>query len=151
MTVDGMNLDNGIITINRTSDRYWRLELEANSGVRQVPILELGWLPDQLVFMAQGEGPYTLAYGHAGLGPAQYQVEQLLQAVDPQSEKKLVASTRAGAQKVLGGEERLAVTQGLPWRRWLLWIVLLSGVLIVGMMALKLYWEMNGKQASSDE
>ncbi|MCI5120865.1 MAG: DUF3999 family protein [Candidatus Electrothrix sp. AUS4] len=151
LTVDGVNLDNGVVIINRTTDRYWRLELEANSGIQQAPTLELGWLPGQLVFMAQGRGPYTLAYGRAGLGPAQYLVDRLLQALDPQSEKKLVAKAQAGAEKVLGGEERLIVAQGLPWRRWLLWGILLAGVLIVGMMALKLYREMNGKPAPSDE
>ncbi|WPD23097.1 MAG: DUF3999 domain-containing protein [Candidatus Electrothrix scaldis] len=151
ITVDGVNLDNGRVTINRTSDRYWRLELEANSGIQQAPTLELGWLPGQLVFMAQGESPYTLAYGRVGLSQALYPVDRLLQALDPQSEKKLVARAQAGAEKVLGGEERLVMTQGLSWRRWLLWGVLLSGVLIVGMMAFKLYRDMNGTQAPQDE
>jgi hypothetical protein len=98
--------------------------------------------------MAQGEKPYTVAYGRAGLGAARSQVDRLLKAVDPQSEKKLVASAQAGPQKILGGEARLETAEELPWRRWLLWVVLVSGVLVVGMMALKLYKEMNGQQPS---
>jgi len=145
MTVDGVHLDSGTININRTADRYWLLELEDNSGIRQAPTLELGWLPGQLLFMAQGEKPYTLAYGHAGLGAARSQVDRLLKAVDPESEKKLVASAQAGPQKILGGGDRRTAPQELPWRQWLLWLVLLAGVLLVGMMALKLYREMQGK------
>jgi hypothetical protein len=150
MTVDGVNLDSGTININRTADRYWLLELEDNSGIRQAPSLELGWLPGQLVFLAQGEKPYTLAYGRADLGAARSQVDRLLQAVDPQSEKQLVAPAQAGPQKILGGEEMLKPVRALPWRHWLLWAVLVTGVLVVGMMALKLYREMNGKQPPQD-
>ena len=150
LTVEGVNMESGMITINRTTDRYWLLELEDNSGIQQAPTLELGWLPGQLVFMAQGEQPYALAYGRAGLGAARSQVDRLLKAVDPQSAKKLIAPAQAGPQKILGGVERLEPIRELPWRRWLLWIVLISGVLVVGMMALKLYREMNGQQPPQD-
>ncbi len=146
LTVEGVNMESGKLTFNRTADRYWLLELEDNSGIQQAPTLELGWLPGQLVFMAQGEKPYTVAYGRAGLGAARSQVDRLLKAVDPQSAKKLVAPAQAGSQKILGGKERLEVVEELPWRRWLLWMVLVAGVLVVGMMALKLYKEMNGQQ-----
>ncbi|CAK8725721.1 DUF3999 domain-containing protein [Candidatus Electrothrix aarhusensis] len=148
LTVEEVNMESENLAINRTTDRYWLLELADNSGIHQAPTLELGWLPGQLLFMAQGEKPYTVAYGRAGLGAARSQVDRLLKAVDPQSEKKLVASAQAGPQKILGGEARLETAEELPWRRWLLWVVLVSGVLVVGMMALKLYKEMNGQQPS---
>ena len=144
LTVDGLDLDNDTVTVARTTDRYWRLELEVNSGIYQAPILELGWLPGQLVFLAQGGKPYTLAYGHAGLKAAHYQVDRLLKAVDPLNKRLLVAPAQAGPQKILGGEEQLEVRQDLPWQTWLLWAVLITGVLIVGGMALKLYREMSG-------
>ncbi len=151
LTVDGVSLNNGTSTINRITDRYWRLEIAENSGIRQVPILELGWLPGQLLFLAQGEQPYTLAYGRAGLQPTRYQVDRLLKAVDPQSEKKLVTPAQAGPEKILGGGERLTVNEELPWQQWLLWLVLFAGVLLVGMMALKLYRDMNEKGPSGNE
>ncbi|MGB5686024.1 MAG: DUF3999 domain-containing protein [Candidatus Electrothrix sp.] len=150
LTVEGVPLESGMITINHTTDRYWLLELEDNSGIQQAPTLELGWLPGQLVFMAQGEKPYTVAYGRAGLEAAPSQVDRLLRAVDPQSAKKLVAPAQAGPQEIIGGEERLEAVEELPWRRWLLWMVLVAGVLVVGMMALKLYREMNGQQPPQD-
>ena len=150
LTIDGVSLDNGTISINRTTDQYWRLEIPGDSGIRQMPTLEPGWLPEQLLFLAQGEEPYTLAYGRAGLKATRYQVDQLLKAVDPQSEKKLVAPAQAGPQKILGGGDRRTVAQELPWQQWLLWVVLLAGVFLVGMMALKLYREMNEKGPSRD-
>ncbi|MCW5213425.1 DUF3999 domain-containing protein [Desulfobulbus sp. TB] len=150
LLVDNISLDSAILDLHRTTDRYWLLEMESNSGIRQAPVLELGWLPGQLLFLAQGEQPYTLAYGRAGLKPTRYQVDQLLRAVDPQREKKLVALAQVGPEKILGGRERLVVDQELPWRRWLLWLVLLAGVLVVGMMAFKLYREMNEERPSGD-
>ncbi|MCI5149965.1 MAG: DUF3999 family protein, partial [Candidatus Electrothrix sp. MAN1_4] len=145
LTVDGVSLDNGIISINRTTDQHWRLEVAGDSGIRQMPTLELGWLPGQLLFLAQGEQPYTLAYGRAGLQATRYQVDRLLKAVDPQSEKKLVAPAHAGPEKILGGGDRRTQARKLPWQQWLLWVVLIAGVLVVGLMALKLYREMQGK------
>ncbi|MCI5166311.1 MAG: DUF3999 domain-containing protein [Candidatus Electrothrix sp. GM3_4] len=150
LTVEEVDMESETLSINRTTDRYWLLELADNSGIHQAPTLELGWLPGQLVFMAQGEKPYTLTYGRAGLEAARSQVDRLLKAVDPQSEKKLVASAKAGLQKILGGEARLEEAEELPWRRWLLWLILVSGVVVVGMMALKLYREMNGQQPPPD-
>jgi len=146
LIVEEVDMESEQLSINHTTDRYWLLELADNSGVHQAPTLELGWLPGQLLFMAQGEKPYTVTYGRAGLGAARSQVDRLLKAVDPQSAKKLVAPAQAGLQKILGGEARLVQAKTLPWRRWLLWMVLVSGVLVVGMMALKLYREMNGQQ-----
>jgi hypothetical protein len=145
LTVDGVSLDSGIKKISPTTDRFWRIETEDLGGeVDQAPTLELGWLPGQLVFMAQGEAPYTLAYGRAGLQAARYQVDRLLNAVDPMREKKLVMPAQAGSQLILGGKGMLEPISELPWRRWLLWAALIAGVLVVGIMALKLYREMNG-------
>jgi hypothetical protein len=144
LTVDGVNFDSGRKNISLNRDRFWRIETEdLGGGTDQAPILELGWLPGQLVFMAQGDEPYTLVYGRAGLQAARYQVDRLLKAVDPLSEKKLVMTAQAGPQKIIGGRGMLEPDSKLPWGRWLLWLALVAGVLVVGTMALKLFREMN--------
>lgn len=145
ITVNGISLDSGIQSIPITTDRFWQIETEGIDGVHQPPTLELGWLPGQLIFMAQGEAPYTLVYGRAGLQAARYQVDRLLNAVDPLNEKRLVIAAQAGSEKILGGKGVLETVTELPWRRWLLWGALIAGVLVVGIMALKLYKEMQGK------
>uniref|UniRef100_UPI0040573D07 DUF3999 domain-containing protein n=1 Tax=Candidatus Electronema sp. TaxID=2698783 RepID=UPI0040573D07 len=142
LTVDGVKLESGRLTLPPVTDRFWRLETEASSAA---PVLELGWLPGQLVFMAQGEPPYTLAYGRAGLEPARSQVGQLLKAAEPVSGGKLVAAAEAGPQRVLAGQAALELKKEIPWRVWLLWAGLIAGVLAVGAMALKLFREMERK------
>ncbi len=144
LTVNGVNLDNGTLHLAPTTDRFWRLETEA-SGSSKAPSLELGWLPGQLVFMAQGEGPYSLAYGRTGLLPARSQVDQLIRAVEPVSGGTLIEAAKAGAQTVLAGEAALLPKTELPWRVWLLWAGLIAGVLAVGAMAWKLFREMEKK------
>ncbi|MGR0481276.1 MAG: DUF3999 domain-containing protein [Candidatus Electronema sp. V4] len=143
LTVDGVKLESGRLTLAPVTDRFWRLETEA--GGSSAPVLELGWLPGQLVFMAQGEPPYTLAYGRAGLEPARSQVGQLLKAAEPVSGGKLVAAAEAGPQRVLAGQAALELRKEIPWRVWLLWAGLIAGVLAVGAMALKLFREMERK------
>jgi hypothetical protein len=140
LTVNSVNLENGTLHLAPTADRFWRLETEASGGA--APLLELGWLPGQFVFMAQGERPYSLAYGRAGLEPARSQVGQLLRAVEPVSGGSLIEAAKAGAQTVLAGSSALVPKTELPWRVWLLWAGLIAGVLVVGAMALKLFREM---------
>ncbi|WP_417912342.1 DUF3999 domain-containing protein [Candidatus Electronema sp. TJ] len=143
LTVDGVKLENGLLHLAPVTDRYWRLETEAGSSA--APVLELGWLPGQLVFMAQGGPPYTLAYGRAGLEPVRSQVGQLLKAAEPVSGSKLIEAAQAEPQRVLAGQAALEIKKEFPWRVWLLWAGLIAGVLVVGAMALKLFREMNGR------
>ncbi|WP_417910446.1 DUF3999 domain-containing protein [Candidatus Electronema sp. PJ] len=141
LTIDGVKLENELLHLPPSTDRLWRLETEVSTA--QAPILELGWLPGQLIFMAQGQGPYTLAYGRAGLLPAHSPVGQLLDALEPLKGSSLLAAAQAGPQVVLGGQAQLQPVVKMPWRTWLLWAGLIAGVLAVGAMALKLFREMN--------
>jgi hypothetical protein len=141
LLVDGVRLDSSSKHIAPSTDRFWRLEIDAAASVG-APMLELGWLPQQLVFVAQGQGPYTLAFGRAGLGGERSTVDRLLSSLDPRQEKNLVMPAYAGNQIILGGKGQLLPSPEIPWRRWLLWASLVAGVLVIGGMALQLFKEM---------
>jgi hypothetical protein len=140
LVVDGSQFDNEVLGFAPVTDRFWRLETEA--GGDKAPMLELGWLPGQLLFLAQGEGPYSVVYGKAGLLPARSQVDKLLQNAEPLNSGRLIAAAQAGPQKVLAGAAALQPQRTMPWRQWLLWLGLIAGVLAVAAMALKLWREM---------
>lgn len=142
LTIDGVNFDSRIKDIAPTTDRFWRLEINNLGRGSGAPTLSLGWLPQQLVFVAQGEGPYTLAYGRAGLGPERSQVDRLLTTLDPHQEKNMIMVADAGAQIILGGTGMLLPSPEVPWRRWILWASLVVGVLVIGGMAFQLFKEM---------
>ena len=147
LTADGTQFDNKILRFAPVTDRFWRLESEAVRG--KAPVLELGWLPGQLLFLAQGEGPYSVVYGKAGQLPVRSQIAQLLrEEANDSLSGKLIGAAQAGPQKVLAGATALQVKKALPWRQWLLWAGLLTGVLVVAAMSFKLYREMRQKTST---
>jgi hypothetical protein len=119
-------------------DREWQLRFsprDAGPGP-DVPGLELGWIPQQLVFVALGEGPFLLAYGSAGMPPGENGTERLLQSAGREAEPFRVPPASLGAPSALGGSERLQVPfTPRPWRKWLLWLAVALGVFLLGLMA----------------
>lgn len=47
----------------KTSRRYWNLYAAGDIPFAAVPALRLFWEPRELLFLARGKGPWTLAYG----------------------------------------------------------------------------------------
>jgi hypothetical protein len=92
--------------------------------------LRAGWLPHELVFMAQGAGPFTLAVGNPEVQPGADLLAPMLaggQAHAPLGRAVL------GEWRSLGGEERLRPATDVT--RIALWAVLGLGVTLLGAMA----------------
>lgn len=129
--------------------REWRLTLSQKDGGLgvQPPVIEVGWLPQTLVFSARGAGPYRLAYGKAGLTPGDASIEQLLAATRDGQPKFVAQPARLGARETLGGEYRLTLSlKERSWRTWLLWAALGAGVLMLGWMATRLARQMKPQE-----
>jgi len=128
--------------LHLTSDRYWRVDMEpdAFSDPEITPIVELGWLPHEVLFVARGEGPFVLAYGSARLGQEEESVENDAVARVVEGEKdKLIKAAEAMPRTVLGGPDRLEPpAPPRPWKTWLLWAFLVAGVGVIAKMALNL-------------
>lgn len=112
-------------------DRWWRLR--ANGAVPGEPVLRLGYRPEVLVFLAQGEPPYALVAGSAravrGDSPMAHLVEALRGS---RGRDWRPAEASLGASAVLAGEAALvAPAPQRDWRSWMLWAVLVAGALIV--------------------
>jgi hypothetical protein len=148
---DQVSLVQDTVSIGQAADRYWRVEMDgAASGdpgndpendPRNIPVLEFGWLPHELLFVARGEGPFMLAYGSARLGEADLNQNQsgLLYQVMGANEDALLKEAVLLPKITLGGPNRLPPEPSpLPWRKWLLWGVLVMGVGIIARMALRL-------------
>ena len=129
--------------------REWRLTLsQKDSGFGdQPPIIEVGWLPQTLVFSARGAGPYRLAYGKAALAPGDASIEQLLATIRDGQPKFVAQPARLGTREALGGEQRLTLSmKERSWRTWLLWAALGAGVLMLGWMATRLARQMKPQE-----
>lgn len=125
LTVDGQRLSGAGLPLRGPQARL-RIVMQGP----QAP-LRVGWRPHELVFMTQGEGPYTLALGNPSVaGGADLLAPMLAQGglgAAPLGKAAL------GPWEPLGGAERL-----LPARNFtklILWAVLGLGVALLGAMA----------------
>lgn len=121
-----------------TTDRYWRLLTPKDAAA--LPTLELGYRPLTLRFLAQGPGPYLLAFGsrRAELAdPAS--CDGLLKDVSDEDRQHMIADGYAGEFKTLGGEAALKpLPKKTPTRVIALWAVLIVGVGLLVAMAMSL-------------
>lgn len=119
-------------------DRYWRLV--PKTPVSEPPVLALAYRPESIVFIAQGSAPWALAAGSARATRADAPVPQLIDTLRAQRGPDWQpASATPGAEQALSGDAayRPAPVQR-DWKSWLLWGVLLAGVLVVTWFALGL-------------
>jgi hypothetical protein len=146
LQVDGRAVIPPAITVGPTTDRFWSLTLDnSEAALRSPPQIEFGWQPARLVFLAQGEGPFLLAYGSSEIEPARFPLKKLLQktATDAGLEG---ARAEPGPQFLLGGPSKLRSKSSLPWKTWLLWTVLVAGVLLIGGMSFRLYQQLHDQK-----
>lgn len=125
------------LATNVSHERYWLLRVDQKSGGigRGDVMLHAGWIPQTLVFVARGSGPFQLAYGSARALPTAYPIESLVPGF--RSDVPLQATAaRALEQRALGGTP--ALHPGPDYRTWTLWGVLILGVLLLAWMAWRL-------------
>ena len=142
---EGERLTNPEIQLPVNSHRYWRLHIVTEAGqLGGEPLLKLGWIPEQLLFVAQGESPFTLAYGSARVNATATPLSQLLHVQTQQQQDKLIKLARLGAKVELGDASRLEpAPPPRDWKHVVLWSVLVLGVVILALMALRLYKQMD--------
>jgi hypothetical protein len=102
--------------------------------------LEVGWRPDRLLFLAQGQAPFTLAAGSANDEMRRFPQQRIYGASSlaslAESNGDVVIAT-LGPRYPLGGPERLVASRQINWRTLVLWFGLIMGVVFVGYMASK--------------
>lgn len=125
--------------------RHWLLRVTPPDGLgANPPILELGWVPHDLLFAAQGAGPYQLAYGAAGVGPVNFPMPALLAEIEKQDKNTLIRKAEVGPETVLGGEGRLA--RQSDWKKIALWAALVAAVGLLAWMARRLMTQLRSSQ-----
>lgn len=128
-------------------DREWlvRFDYPAEISWQNLPSVRIGWLQEDVVFLAQGSGPFILAHGNPNVEAVGLQqtaaVSSLLHG------DVVLAKAKLSPAYVLGGEDKLrVVNKAVGSRIVLLWLVLAAGVIIMIWMAVSLYKQMNPKK-----
>ncbi len=136
VAVDGMVATSDPVAYT-VRDRYWRAELLNDEEAS--PTLKIGWLPDELIFLMQGNRPFVLAYGQADFTGRQWPMGGLLARLDKDVEIQSVALAGLSEANELGGPVRLEpAPEPIDWETVLLWTVLVIGVGFVGFLAARL-------------
>lgn len=107
------------------SYHYWKLNAAGEIPFAMVPGMRVYWMPRELLFLARGKGPWTLAYGRAA--PVQASGLPLLAHGDVKSAREIAASTPAGDGAIQTPRD------GKPEgsRAWVLWAVLVLSVVFL--------------------
>ncbi|WP_330114593.1 DUF3999 domain-containing protein [Pseudomonas sp. JS3066] len=118
-----------------------RLTVDQRAGGfgQQVPRLEVGMHATQVVFLARGNPPFTLALGNLEASRAELPLSTLVPGFDSASLEKMgrAEAVAIPAQTGVHPAERQAAGQ-IVWKRVGLWAVLLLGVGLLGGMAFSL-------------
>jgi hypothetical protein len=132
-----------------TTDRYWRLRIANDPQLYRETQLELGYRPANLRFLAQGKGPFTVAFGsRRAERSAAGGCDALLADVAADERAKLVSKGIVGAPRSLGGEGALKpLPRQTPARLLVLWSVLIVGVGLLVAMALALLKRVRGPES----
>ncbi|RKZ47069.1 MAG: hypothetical protein DRQ58_07440 [Gammaproteobacteria bacterium] len=137
------SIESGEINIRPTRDQLWQLQVKTQDGLGdELPVLEFAWAPNELYFLARGQGPFTLAYGNGQIDPPGKPIDVLMNVLTEDQEQNLVGEAELGTEVSLMGDDALKAELEIPWRRILLWGVLILGVLILGIMVFRLYKQM---------
>jgi Protein of unknown function (DUF3999) len=123
-----------------TTDRHWRVLLPKEVQTSPRPTVELGYWPLRLRFLAQGAGPYTVAFGSRRAEPASPAAcDGLLGDVAARERRQMIGEGFAREFKTLGGETAFKpLPKRTPTRMIVLWSVLVVGVGLLVVMALSL-------------
>lgn len=147
----GTVLSTPTLTIPHTTERWWRIRVvKSENSNASVLTLKLGWIPEQLLFAAQGESPFTLAFGSGRVVASSSMLDQVLQQDGLKKETQLIKPARLGARVSLGDMSRLQpAAPPTPWKKWILWAVLVVGVIILATMAYRLVRQLNQSNTTS--
>ncbi|WP_082616421.1 DUF3999 family protein [Massilia sp. Root418] len=145
----GVERMSGDAAIAETHTDTWVAKAQQASA--QQPALRVSWTPSTLLLLANGNGPYQLKFGRAGVQKAALQPSQIapgfsadeLRAL-PQAHADL--STADAAPGAPSAPAAASTESGATGRTMVLWAVLLAGIALLAYFVRTLLRQMNGSQ-----
>jgi hypothetical protein len=144
VTTGSSDHNNEPIRVSTDSDRFWLARQTQPTGPIGDVKLQATWDAMDLVFLAQGSGPFLLAYGNASADSSSVALDPLIKGVT-------VVQAQTGESHVLGGADRLRPPpKTVPWRMAVLWLALGLGVVLLAWMVYRLSRELGSGTPEKD-
>ena len=143
LNIGDTQLQSSAISIHTNKNRYWKVELDSEGQFtdEQLPEIRAGWTPRKLLFLAQGKGPFQIAFGNPNIKPSeQNDLNDLIKTI--RDSGSIVDNVKLGEIENSGK----SFSPETPWKLILFWIVLLLGTLLMAYMAFKLFKQMGEKE-----
>lgn len=145
---NGRELQAPPVELDAQAARHWRITaLHEASALAGMPLeATLAWQPREIVFAAQGGGPFQLAIGREGAPTRSIDIATLVPGYQPGDAAKLPLASlgplqaRETAPRSL--DERLLEATPAEQRRWTLWLVLSAAVAALAWLAWRLVHDM---------
>ena len=150
MTRNGAEVVSPPIDVYGPTPRHWRLVFDQSGGGigNGMPTIDLGWTPQQGLFVARGNGPFVLAYGSNAVHGTTLTAASLIPGYRPEQYPALASARFAEAPAQRSIEPTAPDSPRAPWRTYVLWSVLVAGVLLLGVMVWRLLGQLGEPQAS---
>ena len=126
---------------------YRNISFTSDVALSEAPTIELIYPQYELLFLGDGNGPYSLAWGNHESSGSVSDLSAILQGSLQQAQQD-AGLARLGTIEESGGQARLTPQPVLPWKKWLLWTLLILAVIVTARMASKLYREMNASAST---
>jgi hypothetical protein len=140
MVANGKEQANTAVELGSSS--YKEIKIEADkktAGFAAAPEISVLFEPTQVIFLASGTAPFSLAAGLANAASAYLPVSSLIPGYQSGQENELpLASAASAGNAAAAGAVSVATTSPTnapPTRSLILWGVLLAGVALLGLMA----------------
>jgi hypothetical protein len=121
---------------------YQSIWFTSRAELFEPPSVELIYPQYELIFLGDDIGPYTLAWGNYEGNSEKTDLNGILKGDLKQAQQRGALVT-LGSIRESGGPSRLAPQPETPWKKWLLWTLLILAAIVTGRMAFRLYRELN--------
>nr|WP_281459754.1 DUF3999 domain-containing protein [Pseudomonas sp. P13] len=140
LTQNGQDVLQNQLQLSGQTVQQLKLTVDERGGGlgAQAPALRFAVRPTQVVFLARGEGPYSLALGNATAKAASLPLATLVPDYKPSRLATLGTATLSGAATSTPVTAATPATIETNWKKIGLWAVLLISVLVLAGMALSL-------------
>lgn len=137
--VDADTLTSAEIRISPTQSNQWKFHFRQPQNITesQLPLVELGWIPSQITFVAQGAGPFMLLAGSSTIPKRQAFPEQFT-SLNKEAENVELFKMGSMTNEELLSDKKTVTASSYKLNEALLWVVLLLGVALMVLMAYQL-------------